>query len=132
MHIGFIVEENMQNNVELMVKILDKKQAEDIRVIDIEEISTIADFFVIANAKNLQHLNALVDEIVDELEKEGMHEKKIEGNYTSGWVLIDFGEIILHIFDRENRLFYNLEKMWKDGKEVNIDSLIGRNNEGQN
>ena len=122
----------IDNNVKLIISKLDDKQAEDIRVININEISTIADYFVIANAKNSQHLNAIVDDVLDELAKEGIHEISIEGNYTSGWVLIDFGDIILHVFDRENRLFYNLEKMWKDGKEMDISEFVGGKNEGQN
>ena len=114
----------IDNNVKLIISKLDDKQAEDIRVININEISTIADYFVIANAK--------VDDVLDELAKEGIHEISIEGNYTSGWVLIDFGDIILHVFDRENRLFYNLEKMWKDGKEMDINEFVGGKNESQN
>lgn len=122
----------IDNNVRLIVSKLDEKQAEDIRVININEISTIADYFVIANAKNSQHLNAIVDDVLADLAKEGIHEISIEGNYTSGWILIDFGDIILHVFDRENRLFYNLEKMWKDGKEMDVNEFIGGRDEGQN
>lgn len=120
------------NSLELVVSILDKKQAEDIRVIDIKEISTISDYFVIANSKNLQHLNALVDDVCMEMSKKGYEDRKIEGNYTSGWVLIDFGDLILHIFDRENRIFYNLERMWKDGNEIDITSMLGGENESKN
>lgn len=120
------------DSLNLIVNILDKKQAEDIRVIEIKDISTISDYFVIANSKNLQHLNALVEDIDYEMGKNGYTQKKIEGNYTSGWVLIDFGEVILHIFDKENRLFYNLERMWKDGKEIDIADMLGGKDESKN
>lgn len=122
----------INKNIELIVNTLNDKQAEDIRVIDIQDISTIADYFIIANSKNLQHLSAVSESVIEEMEKVGNVDKKIEGNYNSGWVLMDFGDIIIHIFDKENRVFYNLEKMWKDGKEVNVIDIIGGNDESQN
>ena len=111
----------------LMTKIaynaLDDKQGEDIKVIDISQISVLADYFVIANGSNDSQVRALVENVEDELAKEGFQVKQREGYGLGNWVLLDFGEIIVHVFDKENRLFYDLERIWRDGKTVNVDEL---------
>ena len=109
--------------VKIAAKALEDKKAEDIRVIDIREISTIADFFVIANGTNANQLAAMRDAVDEELYKAGYHTKQVEGNQNSTWILMDYQDIIVHIFDEENRLFYDLERIWKDGKEVSIEEL---------
>lgn len=123
----------MNNIVRNIVKILESRQAEEVRVIDINEITTIADQMIIASAKNSQHLNALVDYVVEEVEKNTDNQAKtIEGNYTSGWVLIDFGDVLLNLFDREQREYYSLDKLWKDGKEIKINEILGEDHEDKN
>lgn len=102
---------------------LDEKQGEDIRVIDISEISILADYFIIANGNNESQVRALVDNVEYLLEKNGFTVKQREGYGNSSWTLLDFGDIIIHVFDKENRLFYNLERIWSDGKIIDIDSL---------
>ena len=109
--------------VKLIVKALEEKKAEDIRVIDIREISTIADFFVIANGTNQNQLQAMRDAVDEELYKAGYHTKQVEGNQNSSWVLMDYNDIIVHIFSKEDRLFYDLERIWRDGKIVEKDQL---------
>ncbi|MDO5695660.1 MAG: ribosome silencing factor [Eubacteriales bacterium] len=108
-----------------VVEILADRKAEDIRVIDISEISVISDCFVIAHANNPNQLRALVETVEEKLEASGIVHHQMEGNFKSGWVLIDYGDFILHIFDRENRLFYNLERMWRDGKEIDVRAWTG-------
>ena len=111
----------------LMAKIaynaLDDKQGEDIKVIDISQISVLADYFIIANGSNDSQVRALVENVEEELSKAGFEVKQREGYGLGNWVLLDFGEIIVHVFDKENRLFYDLERIWRDGKTVDVDML---------
>ena len=99
---------------------LEDKKAEDIRVIDISEVSPLADYFIIANGTNDNQVRALVDNVEEELQKAGFEVKQREGYGLGSWVLLDFGEIIVHVFDKENRLFYDLERIWRDGKVIDI------------
>ena len=109
--------------VKIAAKALEDKKAEDIRVIDIREISTIADFFVIANGTNANQLAAMRDAVDEELYKAGSHTKQVEGNQNSTWILMDYNDIIVHIFSKEDRLFYDLERMWTDGKQIDVNQL---------
>ena len=110
------------DNLELVKKIynaLDEKKAEDIKVIDIKEVSTIADYFVIANGSNSNQLMAMQDAVDEVMYKNGVHSKQIEGNNNSTWILMDYQDIIVHLFSKEDRLFYDLERIWGDGKIIN-------------
>ena len=99
---------------------LNDKKGEDIKIIDITGISVLADYFIIANGTNDSQVNALVDNVEEELHKAGYPLKQREGRASGSWVLLDFGDIIVHVFDKENRLFYDLERIWKDGKITDI------------
>ena len=98
----------------LAAKTLDDKKALDIAVIDIMEKATFADYLVIATGNSERQVNSLVDEVEDQFAKEGLLVKNIEGKQNSGWVLIDFGDIIVNIFTKEMREKYNIEKVWGD------------------
>lgn len=102
---------------------LDEKKGEDIKIIDIGDVSVIADYFIIANGSNESQVRALVDSVETELNKAGYFVKQIEGYGLGNWVLLDFGDIIVHVFDKENRLFYDLERIWRGGKTLDIESL---------
>ena len=102
---------------------LSNKKAEDIRVIDIHEISTLADYFIIATATNSNQIQALVDAVGEELSKGGHEARQVEGNRNSSWILMDYNDIIVHLFSKEDRLFYNLERIWTDGKSIEVDEL---------
>ena len=102
---------------------LNDKRGEDIKIIDITGISVLADYFIIANGTNDSQVNALVDNVEEELHKAGYPLKQREGRASGSWVLLDFGDIIVHVFDKENRLFYDLERIWKDGKITDIADL---------
>lgn len=102
---------------------LDEKKGKDIRVIDISGISVIGDYFVITNGTNDSQVRALVDNVEEKMHKAGYELKEQEGNNSGTWVLLDYGDIIIHIFDRENRPFYNLERIWSDGKDVEMNEL---------
>lgn len=102
---------------------LDDKKGEEIKIIDIAGVSVLADYFIIANGSNESQVRALVDNVEEELHKAGYSVKQREGYGTGKWVLLDFGDIIVHVFDKENRLFYDLERIWRDGKAVDVSAL---------
>ena len=102
----------------LAIAALEDKKAEDIKVIDISEVSVIADYFIIANGTNNSQIQALSDNVEDKLGKAGVPLRQIEGYNNANWRLLDFHDVIIHIFDKENRLFYDLERIWRDGKLV--------------
>lgn len=107
----------------LATQALEDKKAEDISVIDISEVSVIADYFIIAGGSNRSQIQALSDSVEEKLGRAGCPVKQIEGYDTANWVLLDFGDIIVHVFDKENRLLYDLERIWRDGKQIEISSL---------
>ena len=102
---------------------LDDKMGEDIKVLDIHEISVLADYFLIAHGNNQIHVKALIDSVEDKLEELGYYTNHIDGYQEGTWVLLDFGRIIVHVFHKEARLFYDLERIWSDGKTVSIENL---------
>jgi len=102
---------------------LDERKGEDIKIIDISEISVLADYFIIANGTNENQVKAMVQNVEDKLAQNGFEAKQREGYGLGNWVLLDFGNIIVHVFDKENRLFYDLERIWRDGKEINVEEL---------
>ena len=105
----------------LTVKALEDKKAEDIRIIDISYVSVIADYFIIAHGNSDSQVRALVDNVQEKLYKAGYEMKQLEGYRQGSWILMDFNDVIIHIFDKENRLFYDLERIWKDGKEIDFE-----------
>ena len=109
--------------VKKVVEALEDKKAEDITVIDIHGISSIADYFVIANGSNSNQLSAMQDAVDEAMYTNGVHSKQIEGNSNSTWILMYYQDIIVHLFSKEDRLFYDLERIWKDGKIIDIKEL---------
>lgn len=107
----------------LAYQALEDKKAEDIRIIDISRVSVLADYFIIANGSNRSQIQALSDNVEESLGRAGVPAKQIEGYDTANWVLLDFGDIIVHVFDKENRLFYDLERIWRDGKPIEKEEL---------
>ena len=102
---------------------LEDKKAEDITIIDISGVSVLADYFIIANGSNSNQVLAMADNVDEELHKAGHPAKQIEGYREGNWVLLDYNDIIVHVFDRENRMFYDLERIWRDGKRITMDEL---------
>lgn len=107
----------------LAIEALEDKKAEDIKIIDISEVSVIADYFIIAGGSNRSQIQALCDNVDEKLGRAGYLVKQIEGYDSANWVLLDFGDIIIHIFDKENRLLYDLERIWRDGKMISTEEL---------
>ncbi len=107
----------------IAVNALEDRKAEDVTVIDISEISPIADYFIIANGTNQNQLQAMRDAADEAHYKAGVKVQQAEGNQNSTWILMDYGDIIIHIFSKEDRLFYDLERTWRDGKIVDASEL---------
>ena len=102
----------------IIIGAMEEKKAEDIRVLDIAEISSLGDYFLIASGNNVNQVQAICDEIDMRLGRQGIAPKQIEGYMNANWILMDYGDVIVHVFDKENRLFYDLERIWKDGRNV--------------
>ena len=109
--------------VKKAVAALEDKKAEDITVIDIGGVSSIADYFIIANGSNSNQLTAMQDAVDEAMYTSGVHAKQVEGTNNSTWILMDYQDIIVHLFSKEDRLFYDLERIWKDGKELDLSEL---------
>ena len=117
------MEQDSKLMAKLAYKALEDKKSEDIRVIEIGEISVLADYFIIANGNSSSQVDAMVDAVQEELSKEGVEPKRVEGVRSSGWILLDYGDLVVHIFSKEDRLFYDLERIWRDGKNISKEEL---------
>ncbi len=102
---------------------LDEKLGKDLRIIKIDEISVIADYLIIANGGNSSHITALSDNVDMKMTENGIENKRVEGDRNSTWILMDYGDVIVHIFSPEDRLFYDLERIWRDGATIERDGL---------
>ncbi len=109
--------------VKLAVKALEDKKAEDIRIIDIREVSVLADYFIIASGNNANQVQAMTDNVEQELGKAGHPCRQVEGYQSASWILMDYGDIIVHAFCKEDRLFYDLERIWRDGRIMEVSEL---------
>lgn len=116
---------NMEKEMaRLACKALEDKKGQDIKIIDIHEVSVIADYFIIASGSNPNQVQAMVDNVEEQLGRAGYEAKQIEGSKNSSWILMDYGDLIVHIFDEENRLFYDLERIWRDGKVLDAQEFL--------
>ena len=104
--------------LKLIYQALDDKKGEDIVMIDISQVSVLADYFVICSAGNDSQIQALVDNVDEKMHENGYQIRQQEGRNSGTWVLLDYGDVIVHIFERENRSFYNLERIWNDGRRI--------------
>jgi ribosome-associated protein len=108
------------STLKTIIEALEDKKAEDIKVIDISGISSVADYFVITNGTNKSQIQALADSVEEKLAATSVHPKNIEGYNGANWILMDYSDILVHIFDSESRGFYDLERMWRDGKNIEV------------
>lgn len=108
----------------IALKALDDKMAMDVKVIDINQVSVLADYFIIASGSNQNQVQAMVDNVEEMMTKAGYEPKQIEGTKNSSWILMDYGDLIIHVFDEENRLFYDLERIWRDGKVLEMEEFL--------
>lgn len=104
----------------MIVKAADDKRAEDLLALDVREISVLADYFVICHGNSEKQVGAITDSIVEAAQKAGVDVGRVEGKEMGKWVLVDLGDVIVHVFHGEERGFYNLEKLWSDAPAVSI------------
>ena len=108
----------------LAVQVLDRKKADNIDVIRVSDVTVISDYFVIMSANNSTHVKALADDLEFELKKLGRSPKRVEGYQSANWIVLDYLDVIVHIFYEETRNYYNLDRLWADGEKVNVDELL--------
>ena len=109
--------------VKLAKAALEENKGQNIKVIDISKVSVLADYFIIADGSNPNQVQAMVDSVEEALGKAGYPCRQIEGYGTANWILMDYGDIIIHAFNREDRLFYDLERIWRDGRFLTDEEL---------
>lgn len=113
--------------VKEIAKVLDEKKAIDIKAIKTEEVTIVSDYFVIASGTSNTHTKSLADDVEYEIkQRTGFAPEHIEGRAT-GWILLDYGTVIVHIFQQENREYYNLERLWADASIVDLSDIITEN-----
>ncbi len=108
------------DTVKTAVDAISDKKGKDIKVIDISEVSIMADYFIITSGSNVNQIKAICDNVREKLAKKKVFPKQVEGYDAAGWVLLDYNDVIIHVFDDESRSFYDLERIWSDGKDVAI------------
>ena len=102
---------------------MEDKKAQDIKIINIEKVSSLADYFIVASGMNRNRVQAMADNVNEMLGKAGVEPKQLEGYQNANWILMDYRDVVIHIFDEENRLFYDLERIWRDGEIVEREEL---------
>lgn len=117
------MENNSREMARIACKALSDKKALDTKVINIEEVSVLADYFIISSGNNIKQVQAMVDNVEEFMEEAGYLPRQIEGYQNANWILMDYGDVVIHIFDEENRLFYDLERIWRDGKSLDVEEL---------
>lgn len=110
--------------LKLIVKTLDKKKASDIKVIRVNDLTILADYFVIVTGTSSTQVKALADEVDYVLGDKGIEPLKVEGYQSSNWIVLDYNDVVVHVFYKDTRDFYSLDKLWSDGEEINIDEIL--------
>ena len=112
-----------KNMAKIAFHALDDKKGVNITVIDISEISVLADYFIIAGGNNENQVKALANNVEEKLAENQILPKHIEGFNHANWILMDYQDVIIHVFNEDERLFYDLERIWRDGKIIDISEL---------
>lgn len=106
-----------------IIKILDNKKAMDLELIETKELTIVSDYFIIASGTSNTHVRALADEVEEEMKKLGVEPDHIEGRAT-GWILLDYGCVLVHVFDPQSREYYNLDRLWGDAAKIDISDIV--------
>lgn len=107
-------------------RILGNKKAEDIKAIDIANISILADYFLLCSGGSTTQVKALAEELEFRLSQQGVEPRRVEGAQSASWIILDYGEVVIHVFHRETRQFYNLERLWADGNLIDLSDLLDK------
>lgn len=111
----------------LAVKALDSKKGIDLQLIEITDVSTLADYFLICTASSNTHVRSLCDAVEEAMDAVGEPRVGREGHRGGTWVVLDYGCVVVHVFTEETRAFYDLERLWQDGKQVSLISVLNEN-----
>ena len=107
-----------------IAEILDNKLAQDIKIIEISDVTILADYMVIATGRSSTQVKALADEVEFKMDEAGISVSHIEGHRSNSWVLLAYVDIIVNVFNEEAREFYNLERLWQDGNELDMSEIL--------
>ena len=111
----------MDNILNTIYNAIDDKKGVNARILDISAITTISDYFIVTSGNNYNQVRAIADNVEEELlKKHGMRPERVEGYNNGEWILLDYIDYVIHVFDREQRLFYDIERIWSDGKEIEV------------
>jgi len=110
--------------LEIAVKAAENKRAEEMTALDMTKVSLLADYFLIMEANSSRQVQAIADEIVDQMAANKVAIKDVEGKNSADWILIDLGDVVIHVFQKEQRSHYNLEKLWSDAPEVDLGQWV--------
>lgn len=113
----------LREEVSTIVNALDEKKGNDLQVLKIGDLSIVAEYFVLATGNSNTHVHALADEVEYEMSQKGVEPHHIEGRST-GWMVLDYGSTVVHVFQPESRQYYNLERLWADAEPVDIQQFI--------
>ena len=102
---------------------LNAKKARELNAVKVADLTVLAEYFLMCTATSSTHVRALADEVEEKLNEAGVTPHHIEGK-TTGWIVLDYGSVIIHVFSRDQREFYDLDKMWSDGEQVNLDEIL--------
>ena len=114
---------NSKEAAKIAVEALKDKKAQDVKIIDIKNVTVIADYFIIASGTNKNQVQAMADNVEEMMGQAGFIPRQVEGYHAANWILMDYNDVIVHIFSEENRLFYDIERIWRDGVTVAADEL---------
>ena len=120
--IDVLIDEEIFEDVRTAVQAAEEKKAQDLVVLQVAEITSFTDYFIICSGSSTRQVQAIADAIAEQLKKRGVRPMNTEGYANAEWVLIDFGTFVAHIFTETSRRFYDLERLWRDAKKVSVES----------